>query len=423
MNPITPPDALPTFRAFDRLGCRTPPERWLVQLGSDEMRAMTLSELDEAYRRGSVDDRTLVLPDGSRQWTTLGELDAPRSSRRTVEVREAWLDAQAKGRELHEIARDAGMTEAELVASACGSPRAVTAFRLEGPRGDLFELLPSVGRISASTRNELASLEAIGSYESVESCGPIGQALGELDLSFDRGQWRHAFLLRERTARGVRRSVRFFDRSGTSVHTLVPVNPRHFDCALRDFLSNDTSPDLDIEPLPQHPVERRADADVDVRALRDSWLGVRGSLDFSALLARFGITRLQALRLAGSDFAFQIRVDTIESVLDRCVELGLPITMLVSNRGARQVCTGPLRFVRKLGAWLVAMGSTFTFRVGDGLVDTAWIVRRPSWEGTFFCLELYSAAGEPIAVIGGAPEHASRVAWMALVCARTVRAE
>ena len=41
------------------------------------MRVMTSMELDEAARRGLVGVDTLVLPEGGRQWMTLGELDAP----------------------------------------------------------------------------------------------------------------------------------------------------------------------------------------------------------------------------------------------------------------------------------------------------------------------------------------------------------
>ena len=45
---------------------------WLVQVTSEDMRVMTLHELDAAFRSGMIDEHTLVLPDGTFQWDELG---------------------------------------------------------------------------------------------------------------------------------------------------------------------------------------------------------------------------------------------------------------------------------------------------------------------------------------------------------------
>ena len=45
---------------------------WLVQVTSEDMRAMTLDELDAAFKSGVIDEHTLVLPDGTYQWDELG---------------------------------------------------------------------------------------------------------------------------------------------------------------------------------------------------------------------------------------------------------------------------------------------------------------------------------------------------------------
>ena len=55
---------------------RSRPERWVVQLGPGSLCILTNAQLDDAYRRGLVDITTLVLPDGGRQWMTLGERNA-----------------------------------------------------------------------------------------------------------------------------------------------------------------------------------------------------------------------------------------------------------------------------------------------------------------------------------------------------------
>jgi hypothetical protein len=49
-------------------------EIWLVQVTSDDLRPMTLEQMHDAYQKGLIDDRTLVLPDGIFQWTELGSV-------------------------------------------------------------------------------------------------------------------------------------------------------------------------------------------------------------------------------------------------------------------------------------------------------------------------------------------------------------
>lgn len=58
-------------------------ELWRVQLGTGEIRLMTLDALDHAFNEGIVDARVPVLPPGASAWTTLGEAagleeEAPR---------------------------------------------------------------------------------------------------------------------------------------------------------------------------------------------------------------------------------------------------------------------------------------------------------------------------------------------------------
>jgi hypothetical protein len=65
---------------MERATRRSRPERWVVQLGPGSLCVLTSAQLDDAYRRGLVDEATLVLPDGGRQWMTLGERNALRTT-------------------------------------------------------------------------------------------------------------------------------------------------------------------------------------------------------------------------------------------------------------------------------------------------------------------------------------------------------
>jgi hypothetical protein len=55
---------------------------WRVQLGSGELRAMSLDALDDAFQAGTIDEGTPVLPPGATTWTKLGDaagLEAPEA--------------------------------------------------------------------------------------------------------------------------------------------------------------------------------------------------------------------------------------------------------------------------------------------------------------------------------------------------------
>jgi hypothetical protein len=70
------PNKLPAYRetlpceGMTNTGVRRK-EFWLVQVTSEDLRPMTLEEVAEAYQKGLIDERTLVLPAGTFQWTEL----------------------------------------------------------------------------------------------------------------------------------------------------------------------------------------------------------------------------------------------------------------------------------------------------------------------------------------------------------------
>lgn len=49
-------------------------ERWYVQFDSQEVRLMTLDELDDAFQKGLVHEETYVIPVGATEWQTLGAI-------------------------------------------------------------------------------------------------------------------------------------------------------------------------------------------------------------------------------------------------------------------------------------------------------------------------------------------------------------
>ncbi len=47
---------------------------WYVMLADGDVHRVTLDQLDEAFQAGHIDQETLVLAEGARQWSPLGQL-------------------------------------------------------------------------------------------------------------------------------------------------------------------------------------------------------------------------------------------------------------------------------------------------------------------------------------------------------------
>jgi putative hemin transport protein len=126
----------------------------------------------------------------------------------------AWSDAHAGGLNNRAAASKLGVSEAELVASACGR----FATRLRSDCRALLDRLAQLGEIKCIVRNPYAVLERAGTVQSAEYMAP-----GRLRLHADRFEaecqlesWRKGFALEETGAAGTKCSLQFFTAEGVS---------------------------------------------------------------------------------------------------------------------------------------------------------------------------------------------------------------
>jgi putative hemin transport protein len=338
-----------------------------------------------------------------------GEGGARRGGASTLQ---AWIAMRERTDErLLEIARAIGVTEAELVASACGSKKELGAKRIREDWPVLLDTLPALGPVNAISQNEGAVLEVAGHYENVDP-PPGAVPAGRIDVHFSLDRLKFGFLVTERTARGARSSIQLFDACGSSIHEVVLEQPRK--ARALDPLVEQCPPG-ELSLARPAPPAVRSEAPVDVEALQAAWWEMKSPEDFDLLLAKFKLTELEALHLAGSELAYRVPAHTLEKVLGLCVELGVPISAVVRNSGIRQAYVGMLDRLVRIGRWLTFTGATFRLRVRDDLAESAWIVRRPYREGAIASLELYSPAGEQLVSIGGSREPGVGSAWSILI--------
>ena len=128
-------------------------------------------------------------------------------------IRRARAD-NPKARE-RDIAKQLGITEADLVAAHCGSG-------VRRVRADVDAFLtgaPELGEVMALTRNESAVHEKIGVYEKPVLGKHASMVLGsEIDLRIFPGRWAHGFAVEKGEGAEIRRSLQFFDAAGEAVH-------------------------------------------------------------------------------------------------------------------------------------------------------------------------------------------------------------
>jgi putative hemin transport protein len=317
-------------------------------------------------------------------------------------LRQRWQalrQAQPRTR-TRDAAEQLGVSEAQLLATGVGED----AVRLDLRFDVLLPRIESLGRVMSLTRNAHAVHEKRGTWRNVELHGLRGLVLDEdIDLRLFLARWRFGFALREPMADGLRRSLHFFDATGTAVHKVFMEEPERaaaFDALVEELRHVDQLPALPVEPV-KPAAAPRPDGEVDVEGLRAGWQALQDTHDFFPLLQRLNVGRTQALRLAGHALATPVAPESLAWVLERVAASGLAIMVFVGNPGCIQIHTGPVRTVKPMGPWMNVLDPGFNLHVRADHVHAAWVVRKPTRDGVVTSLELFDAAGENIALLFG----------------------
>jgi putative hemin transport protein len=316
---------------------------------------------------------------------------------RPEDLRAAWRDLENRRKVRNRDAAELlGVSEAELIASACGE--GVT--RLAGDARRVLARVPEIGRAMALTRNAACVHEKTGVYENLTIDSMIGLALGkDIDLRLFYRHWVHAFAVENNGLA----SLQFFDAAGDAVHKVFlkdGADHAAYQRIAADFADADQRPGLEVAARGA-PKSERPDTVVDADGLRRAWSTLKDTHDFFGLLRRFDVTRTQALRLAGYEFAQAVDPGGLRPLLEDAAKTGLSIMVFVGNPGCIQIHTGPVHKIVMRDAWLNIMDPGFNLHLRTDLVKAAWIVRKPTADGIVTSLELFDATGDTIAMLFG----------------------
>lgn len=336
-----------------------------------------------------------------------------------VSARYAALDVGLKNSlRAREISQRLGISEAQWVASGCGP---IKSQQLRGTGQALFKELSQLGEVMALTRNDSCVHERYGLYRHIQTDAPIGLVLGpDIDLRAFFSCWQTVFAVQEKG----RQSIQFFDHAGNAIHKVYCTEKTDMAAYLSLVQRNAIEPDW-----PQHtPIipKKRSDATTDHEAFRAAWLAMTDTHDFFSLLGKFEISRISALRSAGSDLAQPVSIESIRTMLERVALTGLAIMCFVGNHGMIQIHTGPVKNIAILGSWLNVLDPLFNLHLNLDQVAQVWVVNKPTLDGWVTSLEVFDEKEEMIVQFFGArkPGQIELPDWrhqMTQLCSRPLR--
>jgi len=343
----------------------------------------------------------------------------PRLPGHEIRSRLEALKAAEPRLRARDLARNLGLSEAELVAARCGQAGEERALRLDARWPELVQALPALGRVMVLTRNEHCVHEKHGRFDKISVFERQGLVLDpEIDLRIFFAHWHHGFAVSELVRSGLRHSLQIFDLDGTAVHKIYATEETDaaaWAALVEAFTAADQSPELGVVP-PAMPAADAPDSSIDVAALRARWDALQDTHDFFPLLRDLGVGRVQAFRLAGRDYAQPLPPRGFRRALESAAAEALPIMVFAGSPGVIQIHTGPVRELRETGPWFNVLDPGFNLHLHEPGIATAWLVRKPSRDGVVTSIELFDAEGRQIAWMFGArkPGQPELPAWRAL---------
>ncbi|AZO54276.1 MULTISPECIES: hemin-degrading factor [unclassified Mesorhizobium] len=310
------------------------------------------------------------------------------------EIRRARTE-NPKARE-RDLAGQLGISEAELVAAHCGDG----VIRIEPRVNDLLTGLEAVGEVMALTRNESAVHEKIGVYDKVVTGNHNAMVLGEnIDLRIFPKVWAHGFAVEKRDGDDIRRSLQFFDAAGEAVHK-VHLRPASSLYAYQKLVASLESPNQEPTIEISGPVldeeNEAGTSTASLDDLRDRWSRLTDVHQFFGMLKTLKLSRRQAVRMVGQDYAWVLDNDAVRAMFHHAAESEMPIMCFVGNRGCIQIHSGPVKSIKPMGPWINVLDETFHLHLRTDHIHEVWAVRKPTRDGHVTSLEVYAANGDMI---------------------------
>ncbi len=300
-----------------------------------------------------------------------------------------------------EIASEIGVTEGELMAARIGD--GVT--RLRPDWQSLLSTLNRLGRVVSLTRNSAATMEKKGQYPEFQHFGIHSIFVGrEIDLRISLGFWGEGFAVAVPTEGKPRlRSLQFFAKDGTSVHTALLEDSGSiddFEAIAEEFVDRDQSAryalDLSVGERRTRPL-----FEIDRDELLQDWAALQSTQDFFGLVHKHRTSRHDAFALAAGRFTRQVAPSALRRLVSSATEQRIPLMTFVGNPACVQIHKGTFDTVMIDGGCLKATAPDTAVTFWEKKIQAAWVVRKPTQAGEVASLELFDSKGKDIASFFG----------------------
>ncbi len=340
-------------------------------------------------------------------------------------IREAFAALRAQGKRHKDAAEALGLGEGAAIAAHVGAhEQALQAQPLRGPWIELLQSLELCGPLLALTRNTSTVHEKTGVYQKLSGSGHVGLALGEeIDLRLFFNRWHSGFAVSELAPGGKQPSLslQFFDPHGVAVHKIFARETTDRD-ALQSVIDHHADgAALAVFGPPEVKTKPRDDAAIDAAGLATAWGAMQDTHEFFGLLNKFEVERQQSFRLTEGAFTHRAETNAVRSLLNEASFDGTPIMVFVGSPGCIQIHTGPVSRIEPMEMhgmqWLNVLDPGFNLHLREDLIESVWIVEKPTSDGVVTSVEAFDRDGGLMAMFFGArkPGIPEREDWRGIV--------
>jgi putative hemin transport protein len=320
-------------------------------------------------------------------------------------LRSAWdqLKQEKPGMRIRDCAAALKVSEAELLATTIGD----YTTKLEGDWPQLLERLPELGRVMSLTRNDGCVLENKGPFQKIDimSQGPFKMAtvIGPIESRVFFSGWKYGFAVEQETPRGWMRSIQIFDGAGEAVMKVflqeATENRKGSDLEayrklVEDFKAAEQTHEIEVKPIPAQSI--KAIGEVDKAGLISDWGSMKDTHDFFGMIRKHQVNRLDAVVLAEGEFTYRLQKDSLKLMLDKASIEKMPIMIFVGNKGNIQIHQGKVNTIKVMDNWLNVLDPDCNMHLREDLVDTIWVVKKPTEDGVVTAIEVFDANKEMI---------------------------
>lgn len=310
--------------------------------------------------------------------------------------------SQYEGLRQRDAAHAAGMTEGELIAAGAG----IDTWQLNPDWPELFKGYPGIGSIMSLVRNEACVHELKGTMTTdMTITDQIGQVVeGDIDLRLFPGRWGRAYLVHDEMKGSTRPSVQLYDKQGNAIQKVFPIGDgasEKLQAHAESLKMDSQTPGWTVDPATE-PVSPLPDATVDVAGFQRDWDAMTDTHQFFGILKNHGLQRTQALRLAGEPRAWRVDPTSLLGFMQTIAAEKITTLTFVGNPGILQIYTGTINKIMPMENWVNVMDPSYNLHCRADLVDQAWVVTKPTKEGSVYSFELFAEDGSTIAMIFGA---------------------